>query len=562
MSILGNIFTIFGGLALFLYAMILMSSGLQKVAGDKLKQILENITKSKIRAIATGTFITAIVQSSSIVAVTALAFINAGLLNLQQAAGVIMGANIGTTITAQLVAFKIGILCFPLIILGFFISVLSKKRELKYLGETILGFGLLFLGMELMSQGFHIIRDNQVFLNLLSRLGKIPVLGVLAGAFFTATIQSSSATSGLVIAMGREGIINLKTAISLILGANIGTCITASIASLGATKNAKRAALFHVLFNTIGVLYFLPLIGPFSQLMAHTSHDVARQIANAHTFFNVFNTLIFIFISGIIIALIKKIIPSEEHIIERGTKYLDKKLLGIPTIALAGAHKEVVRMMKATLSMLESAEKVIFASNKSSTQIVLQLNPASKSKMAERFPAIYKTDILNSIYQQEDAVDEMNWQIEKYLRIISEKELNQEDSQKLAGLTHAITDIERIGDHANNLAEHAQALLEKNLSFSQEASFELLRMFDAVILMLKHGIEALKNYNQEISQLVLKEEPVIDSFQKELQEHHLERLEKGICHPEAGIIFVDMLRNLERIGDHLDNITHMVLTGF
>ncbi len=557
-----NVLVIFGGLALFLYGMILISAGLQKVVGNRLKQTLENITRGRLRAVVTGTLVTAIVQSSSIVTVTALAFVNAGLLNLSQAAGVIMGANIGTTITAQIVAFKVGIICFPLIVFGFAISTLAKKREIKYLGETILGFGILFLGMDLMSKGVSPLRSNPEALRLLSQFGKIPILGILAGASFTGIVQSSSATTGLVIAMGIERVIDLKTGIGLILGANIGTCVTALLASLGATKNAKRTAFFHLFFNVVGVLYMIPLLGVFTSMVAQTSSNLPRQIANAHTVFNVFNTFIFFFISGGVMDIIRRLIPGEEKTVEMGVKHLDNRLLGIPTVALREAHKETVRMMRFTLDMLETVQKIIFSPDKSSSQMMLKMAINKKEELLTRFPPIYKTDLLHFLFNQEKVVDQLERQIEKYLMSVSEKDLSKHDAQIMSGLLHTLTDIERIGDHINNLAESSQNLRQKGLYFSDKASAELLDMFDSVINMLSIGVQALENYDREAARKVLEEEPKIDILQRELQKNHIKRLEEGVCNPEAGIIYVDILRNLERMGDHLDNIGHTILGGF
>lgn len=553
-------FKVFGGLAVFLYGMVLMSSGLQKVAGDKLQKILEQITKGKLRGILAGATATAIVQSSSLVTVTVLAFINSGLLNFNQAVGLIMGANIGTTITAQLVAFNVETFYFSFIILGFCLNFLAKKRELKYLGSVILGFGILFLGMDLMGQGIYFLRNNPWAINFFSNFSKNPLLGIIAGAVFTGIIQSSSATSGLVIVLGRENIINLPAAIALILGANIGTCATALIASFGSTKNAKRAAVFHLFLNITGVAYFLPFINYFAILISRTSFNISRQIANAHTFFNVFNTFVFLFISGFIVKLIEKMIPMEEQKIEKGTIYLDKHLVNIPAFALTEAQKEITRMIKITLPMIEAVEKIVFSLDKNSPQKNLQLK--GDNKILKSFPPVYKSDLLNFVYRQEDEIDNINRQIEKYLRLISEKDLSKDNSQMLSGLLHANTDIERIGDHLNNLAENAQILLEKKLFFSYQASIELLEIFEAVKEMLKKGIRAFSNYDKKEAEAVLTDEPKIDKLREELHQHHLERLEKGICNGEAGIIFEDIIRNLERIGDHLDNIGHMILTGF
>jgi phosphate:Na+ symporter len=340
------IFGLVGGLALFLFGMKLLSEGLQKAAGNRLKNILQNLTNRPIKGIAAGAFITSIIQSSSITTVTIIGLINAGLMTLTQAVSVIMGANIGTTITAQLVAFKIGKYALPIIAVGTLLLFIAKKKKYYYIAQIFLGFGILFLGMSTMSKGAVPLREIPFFINMLTNFGEVVLLGILAGAVFTGIIQSSSATTGLVIALSMEQVIGLKAAIAIIIGANIGTCVTALLASLSSSISAKRAAMIHILFNIIGVAIFIPLIPILTQITQAISGELPRQIANAHTIFNVTNTFVMVPFIPLLVFLVKKIIPGKEYKVDNGVKYLDKRLLNTPALAIAQAQKELSRMAR------------------------------------------------------------------------------------------------------------------------------------------------------------------------------------------------------------------------
>ena len=530
------IFSLIGGLALFLYGIYLLSTGLQKIAGGKLEKLLKRVTGTPLKGVATGAAITAIIQSSSITTVILVGFLNAGLLNLRQAMGVTLGAEIGTTITAQVIAFKIGLYALPVLAIGFlFFAIGGKRKKYRYFGEVILGLGILFLGMIFMKEGVAPLGDSDYFTGLLANFSQIPLLGVLAGAIFTGIVQSSSATTALVIAMGTEGVIGLKSAIPLILGANIGTCATVLLASIGATRKAKRSALFHFIFNAIGVAVFLYILPLFINIISGTSSDLSRQIANAHTLFNVTNTLIMLPFIGLFAALLEKIIPGKEPKIDRGVKYIDAHFLSTPSLALAQAKKEAVRASEIVLGMFGDAEKIFFEK---------------------------ETKLASHIFKKEETIDEIYDQMTEYLMRISERNLSKEDSKKLACLTHSITDIERMADHINNLAEIAQIKTKKDIPFSSIARQELLNFFDEVNLIIGRTAKVLEKEEKSLAKKIIKQEDKIDRIAERLEKNHFKRLGNSVCSPQAGVLYVDILRNLERIGDHSNNIAYTAMDGF
>lgn len=535
MEIQSIVFGLAGGLALFLYGMFLLSGGLQKIAGDRLKRAMELFTKSPLRGMATGTVFTAIIQSSSITTVTLLGLINAGLVSLEQSVGVILGADIGTTITAQLVAIKVGIYALPITAIGFLLSILAKEKRLRYVGEAIMGFGILFLGMNFMSGGVEPLRTSPFFMDMLVNFGKTPLLGIFAGAIFTAIIQSSSATSGLVIAMGMQGLLSLEAAIALMLGANIGTCATALLASIGASLSAKRAAFIHLLFKVFGVMLILIPLPFFVRLAAATSDSLPRQIANAHTMFNVGIAFIFLPLGFVVVKLVQKLIPGEVIEVERGTKFIDKKLMGTPTVAVSQANNEVIRMAEIVLEMLRESSRVLFKDEEKLIEVVSK---------------------------KEDAIDELHDILDEYLTELSERPLSHQDTQRVAGLMHAVTDIERVGDHVNNIVEIASEKLKKKIEFSGYAMRDLQAMFTRVERVFGDAIRLLKREDGNLIKSVIDQETDIDELEKKFEAGHMIRLETGKCSPRAGVIFVDLLRNLERISDHAENIAHMILTGF
>jgi len=526
-------FQIFGGLALFLFGIGFLSGGLEKAAGFRMQKMLEKLTSNRVKAAGAGAFITAIIQSSSLMMVTLIGLINAGLLNLRQAVGVILGAEIGTTITAQIVAFNIGQIYFLIIGVGFLVYFSLRRSNYQYIGQAILGFGILFLGMATMSSGLKPLSQDPLFIDTLREFGKTPLLGVLMGAAFTAVIQSSSAMTGLVIAMGMENAITLEGAIALIFGANIGTCITGMIASLGSSIASKRAAVAQVFINFLGVAIFLPFLTPFANVVSLTSDNLPRQIANAHTIFNVLVTLIMFPLLGIIVYAATKIIRGEDLPFDFRVRYLDERLLNAPIIALTQAEKEVKRIAQLVAGMLERAEAAFMKNDEKSMKIV---------------------------FERETAIDELCRSVEKYLDKIPMNRLNESGFRKSVALIHTLTDIERIADHSDNFAIAAREKIKSEIRFSPQAQEELQQMFSKVRKMYESVVQALNTNDKEMAKEILKMEDEINQLESKFREEHINRLKKGICLPEADVIFTESMRNLERIGDHSDNIAHSILT--
>ncbi|HZK40857.1 MAG TPA: Na/Pi cotransporter family protein [Atribacterota bacterium] len=526
------IFGMVGGLGLFLYGMQLLSDGLQKVTGDRIQKIMELLTNKPVMGVATGAILTSIIQSSSATSVITIGLVNAGLLSLKQAVSVIAGANIGTTVTAQIVSFRLEQYALPAIGIGFIINFLAKRKSYKYFGQILLGFGILFLGLYTMSHAVSPLRNYAPFLNLLVNISHNPLLGVAVAAIFTAIIQSSSATTAIVIAMSIQGIIGIEAAIPLVLGSNIGTCFTAAIASIGSSITGKRVALSHLFFNIGGVVLFLFFINKFSYMVTLTSSSIPRQIANAHTLFNIINAAILLPFLSLFVKFIVKLLPGEEIVLKRGPVYLNKDMLNTPSLALSQATKELVRMGEMVESMLSDV-MMSFVQN--------DLN------------------ILKSVYLKEGVVNTLEKEITKYLVLISQQSLSPKQSKILTDLMNIVNDIERVGDHAENLAELTEEKINEKLPFSEKALDELKFMFSKVQISLSKSISALKNRDIKLAQEVALKEDEIDKIEKGLRDNHIYRLNQGLCYPESGIIFLDLISNLERVGDHANNIGLMVI---
>ncbi|RLI97007.1 MAG: Na/Pi cotransporter family protein, partial [Candidatus Aenigmatarchaeota archaeon] len=410
-----------------------------------------------------------------------------------------------------------------------------KKKRCSYFGQILLGFGLLFLGMNLMSQGVSPLKESQYFIDMMADFGDIPILGVLMGAAFTALIQSSSAATALVISMGMEGAVSLNTAIALIMGANIGTCITAFLASIGSSLAAKRAALSHILFNVIGVAIFFPFISQFALLAATTASELPRQIANAHSLFNVITVLILLPFSGIMVAAIKMLLRGDEIKVDSGTEFIDERTLDTPSVATDLARRESIRMAKMALKMIRSDQKLLKQ---------------------------YDSKIMVSIGKTEDSIDEIDNLIESYLNKIAEKGLSSRQSNAVSVLLHNISDIERVGDHANNISELIEKAKSDGITFSKQAMRELNDMFSMVMKSYAGAIRVMETSDRKTAERVLELEMQIDQMEKDMESAHLKRLKKGACKPHAGPIYLDIVRNMERISDHAHNIAYAVLMGF
>jgi len=529
---LSLLFGLIGGLGLFLFGMHQLSESLQKIAGNKIHQVLEALSKNPIKGITTGAIITAILQSSSATSVITIGFANAGLLNLKQAMSIIFGANIGTTITAQIISFQIHEYILPAIGIGFAVNTIAKKKIYQYIGSVMIGFGLLFLGLSTMSSAIDPLKNNPFFINLLVSVAEKPLLGILIAALVTAILQSSSATTAIIISLSIQGLIGLDAAVPLILGTNIGTCITALLASIGSSITGKRIAIGHFLSKTTGVIIFYFFLNQFISLSSLTATAIPRQIANAHTLFNVLDTLILLPLLPYLLRIITRLLPGKEKVIKKGTLYLDKSLINTPSIALGQVTKELLRMGNISLDMLSNSLSALLNNN---DRIIHDI--------------LLKEDIINTIHRE----------ITKYLLIVSQKSLSPAQSQSLTNLMNISGHIERVGDHIENIADLAENKINEKLPFSQKAEKDLKYIFSKVEKSLKYSFNALKNHNLKTARIVTKREDEIDRIEESLRNEHIERLTKQICNPEAGIIYIDVLSNLERIGDHAYNISMMIL---
>jgi len=525
-------FSTIGGLGLFLFGIQIMASGMQKAAGDRFRRILEVLTNKPVLGVLTGILVTILVQSSSTASVMVVGFANAGLMNLSQAISVIIGANIGTTVTAQIVSFKIGVIAFPAIGIGSLLNFFGRRRFQRYLGQTVLGFGLLFLGMTTMSSGMSPLRELAAFHNMLMQFSSYPILGILAGAVFTALIQSSSAATGVIIALTLQDLIPFHAAVPLVLGTNIGTSITAILASIGANVAARRAAVAHVLFNVIGVCLALILLKPFTDLLIQTASTVPRQVANTHTAFNLLNTFVFIIFLKHFTRLVSYIIPGKDEKIEFGPKYLDPRILKTPAAAIGGAKMELLRMAGIAREMLSESMQVFL-----------------------------KDDLkkIKHIEQMEELVDGLEKEINVYLADLSQHSLTHEQSKMVGSLMSAANDLERIGDHAENIMELSELKTEERLPFSAIALAEMNGFYNKIELMLERAIKAFENEDKEIARQIVAEDDEVDEEEKKLRKRHIDRINTKKCYPSAGVIYLDLLSNLERVADHANNIAYLVL---
>ncbi len=529
------IFSIVGGLALFLYGIGLMGTGLQKIAGERLRRILALLTTSPWTGTLIGAGVTAIIQSSSATTVMVIGFVNAGLMTLTQAIGVIFGANIGTTVTAQLLAFKITHYALPMLAVGFAIQFFGKKDVYKYFGLFLLGFGILFVGLKMMTDMTKPLVENEAVRQSFVRYSENVVLGILAGMIITFIVQSSSATVGLVLALASVRLISLNGAIPLILGDNIGTTITALLASLGAGRSAKRAAVAHLMFNIIGALIVLALLPFYLRVITYTTTDIARQIANAHTLFNVINTLIFLPFTALYAKLITLIVPGEDRVYATGPKYIDDGLLRVPSVAINQTIKEIAGMLETTRQMIKDAMAGLFEGN--------------TARLAE-------------VAHQEEAVDLLQLAVTEYVTELSQRQLGVAESEMIPMLLHSVNDVERIGDHAENLVELAERKLQRKIPFSEEALDSIRQLHTQIDEMIEKTIQALQTDDSEIAEWVIQQEANMDDVIDKFQQEHMQRLEQGRCNVYAGLIFLDLINNFEKIGDHLTNIAEAVLGRF
>jgi phosphate:Na+ symporter len=490
-----------------------------------MRHLIETLTRTPLRGMFVGILVTTIIQSSTATTVMTVSFVNAALMTLHQAIGIILGANIGTTVTAQIIAFKIKDFALPAVAIGVCLSLFGKTKKQRHAGDGVIGFGLLFLGMQTMESATAFFTNYQ---EVLLNLGQHPVQCILIGTLVTMVVQSSAATVGLTIAMASQGLLNLDAAVPLIMGDNIGTTFTAVLASIGGNRSAKQAAAAHVFFNVIGVLIFFPFLTPYKGLLVLTSSDIARQLANAHSFFSIINVLIFLPFTSLYARLLQKIIPARESDKARGALYLDKTLIEVsPAAAVNAVKDELLHMGDIALGMADLVRRSY-----------------KDDKNAERLAAEFA--------EAEKTINEINRGISSYASEIWQKVLSSEVSTVLGCYVNAAGDLERVGDHFENLIECNVAN-----NFSEQAEAEMWDMYDTVEKALSHALDSIRHEDVRKANLVIKElERKIDAQEKQYRKNHIERLNSGECNPEKGIIFIDVLSNLERIGDHSHNIAY------
>ena len=521
------------GLSFFLYGMKLLGDGLQKAAGDSLRRILQALTNKPIRGVLVGMLVTGIIQSSGATTVMVVGFANAGLMTLRQAMGVIFGANVGTTITAQIIVLKLDKLVWLFMLVGVMMEFFVKRKTSKAVGEAILGFGILFFGLYFMADTLAPLKDSQGFINFLVRFGQVPILGVAAGAVFTALIQSSSVTTSLVVALAMKGMITLPSAIALILGANIGTTLTAGLASLGANITSRRAALTHFLFNFMGTVIMFPFLKPFARLVELTATSLPHQVANAHTMFNVLMTIIALIFINPFEKLVVRLLPSKEKEVEtRIVQFIDDRVLATPSVALSQATQELYRMGHITYEMVDDCRIALFENRMNLLEIVLG---------------------------NEELVNSMQKEITGYLTKITEHDLSEAQGTRVMALMHAVNDIERVGDHATNLVELIQIKDDKRLKLNNDTQDDLKAEFAHVLATLEEAMTALRDYDAERAKHVKDMEDRCDLMTKECMSRNISRLNAHELDPQVGVIVVDLFTNLERISDHSDNIADVVL---
>lgn len=518
-------FLIATGLVLFLFGMIKLSAEMQRIFSVRIRKYIKYLVKEPLAGIGIGALATAIFQSSSATTVLVVGMVSAGLISFFNSLGLILGAGIGTTITAQLVVFKITAIAPLFIVIGLGLWFLGKDK-LKLIGSAIFYFGLLFFGLSLMSQGLDPFKQNPIFLNLIQGT-KSPLLGVLTGLIFTAIVQSSSATTGILVLLGQQGLVTIGSAFPIVLGANIGTTITAILASIGSGKNARRAAFSHLFFKISGVLVFLLFLPFVLAFLKASSHSVAQQIATGHFLLSIVITIMFIFLLKPFSSLMERIIPGEEKTLPLWPEYLDKKYLYNSKKALQAVVKELEREMMLAQKNYKEAIKLISKFNKSSKR---------------------------SIFYIDLVIDNLQKEIMHYLDGVSRLQLSKKDTAKLFCYSSMVDDIERIGDHVTNLVRLAEYKSMWKVYFSKEAEKEIEEIQVLVGKNIKDAHSLITRRSKSKIKIVIEREKLVDEVVKQARENHLERFYKGICLAMAGSIFNDMLINFERISDHCVNI--------
>ena len=533
-----------GGLAMFIYGMNIMAEGLQNAAGSKMKKILEVLTQNKLMGIALGALVTAIIQSSSATTVMVVGFVNAGLMNLTQAISVIMGANIGTTITGWLVSssewakmLSPSTLAPIAVMVGVIISLAGKKAKSKDIAAIIIGFGILFIGMNTMSDAVQPLREHEAFRTIFVSLGSNPFLGILAGAGVTAIIQSSSASQGILLSLASAGLVPTKAAVFIIMGQNIGTCVTAIMSSVGASKTAKCVGTMHLLFNITGTIIF-SIIAMIIFAKADPSLGqgiiTMTQISAIHTVFNIGTTVILLPLSNIIIKMAMKINGITEVVAQDESQlvHLDKRMMSTPSVAVEGAKLETIRLGRLARENL-----------------VLALDTLKKPD----------ADTIALVRQKETVIDKVCDSISEYLVELCLHHLNDKDNETVTSLLNTISDMERVGDHADNVADLAETMKNEGISFSEMALSELGEMSKTTLASYDNAIKALEtdDVSSAVKTAFLEEE--VNKMEKSLRAGHITRLSNAECSVNAGIYFIELLGNLERVSDHAMNIAQVIL---
>jgi phosphate:Na+ symporter len=550
------LFGLLGGLGLFLFGMKIMSDGLQKIAGGRMRQILAAMTNNRIVGTFVGIAVTAIIQSSSATTVMVVGFVNAGLMSLVQAIGVIMGANIGTTVTAQLIAFKIATYALPAIGVGAGLKLFSKSRKYVYCGEIILGFGFLFFGLSIMKQAFDPLKSSEDFRQLFLLVGDYKLIGVLIGALVTVMVQSSSATIGITLALATSGLISFEASVALILGENIGTTITTNLAAIGTNLAAKRTAFAHFLFNAIGTLYMLMLMPLYMKFISSiTPGDadfviltqaqaesfsamigdkpfIARHIANTHTMFNIINVLVFLPFVGLLAKLSTLIIRGEDDLNTIQMKFIDSRVLNTPPIAIGQARRETIRMAHIALEMVDRTNQFLKGGD---------------------------IKLIRELEKREAMVDLLQREITDFVVQLSQRSISTQTSESIVSLMHMVNDLERIGDHCENLWQLGISKFEGRIFFSELGDNGIATISAKTREFLQYVVVAMEQQDQKIGPKSIALEDEIDDLARSLRLNHINRLNTGECAVSPGLVFIDMLHNFEKIGDHTFNLSEAIL---
>lgn len=524
-----------GGLGLFLYGMSLMGDGLQKAAGNKLKNIIGALTKNTFMGILVGTVVTVIIQSSSATTVMVVGFVNAGLMNLYQAVGIIFGANIGTTITGQMLALNISRYAPIAIFIGVLLFMLGKKKRIKSYAEIVLGLGILFFGMAAMGDAMRPLGESAVYANLMAKLTN-PWLGLLVGIVMTTILQSSSAAQAIILALASQNIINMHIAFPILFGQNIGTTTTALISSIGASRTAKQAAFIHFIFNVFGSIVFLLLLkNPIEAYVVNTFASTTTQIAMAHTFFNVINVLWMMPFAKVLVKIAQKLIPESDNKEDKHAIHLDYRILTTPGLAIGTVVDELTRMNDLVLQNIEDSRNLLI--NK-------------------------KIELMEVIYDREDLINSLQKEIIDYLVKVSTSGLSKEQHETVDDLFFIVNDIERAGDHVKNITQLSEERINMDIHFTGEGKKELNEMYDLTVKVFTLTMSAYRAMSEDMAYDIVEVEKKIDVCEKEFREKHFRRLMSNECEEEQGIIFLDTISNLERIGDHADNIAGYILKHF